>query len=223
MPSDNAQDETKSELTLTASVSTNAPVFKQILDLHVRPGSRIADVTYGKGAFWRDVDASKYELLATDLQTGTDCRDLSYEDATIDVVVLDPPYMEGLHRSSGQLAGSGSHAAFRSRYSNGAHSTEAVGTAAGYHGRVLKLYLEAAHEALRVLKRDGLLIVKCQDEVSANRQWWTHVELMTSLEDNFYCKDLFVVVRSNKPSVSGMKRQVHARKNHSYFLVFVKK
>jgi hypothetical protein len=38
----------------------------------------------------------------------------------------------------------------------------------------------------------------------------------------FYAQDLFVVVRSNRPAVSRMKKQVHARKNHSYFLVFVK-
>ena len=33
----------------------------------------------------------------------------------------------------------------------------------------------------------------------------------------------FVVVRTNKPSVSRLKKQQHARKNHSYFLVFQKK
>jgi hypothetical protein len=35
-----------------------------------------------------------------------------------------------------------------------------------------------------------------------------------------HCKDLFVVVRTNRPVVSRLLRQVHARKNHSYFLVF---
>ncbi len=35
-------------------------------------------------------------------------------------------------------------------------------------------------------------------------------------------EDLFVVVRKNKPGVSRILRQVHARKNHSYFLVFRK-
>ena len=38
----------------------------------------------------------------------------------------------------------------------------------------------------------------------------------------FYTKDLFVVVRLNQPGVSRLKKQVHARKNHSYFIVFVK-
>ena len=48
-----------------------------------------------------------------------------------------------------------------------------------------------------------------------------HVELITHFEARgFYTKDLFVVVRTNKPSMSRVLTQVHARKNHSYFLVF---
>ena len=64
----------------------------------------------------------------------------------------------------------------------------------------------------------------CQDEVSANTQRLTHVELITGYESlGFYCKDLFVLVRANSPAVSRLKTQVHARKNHSYFLVFDKR
>ena len=35
-------------------------------------------------------------------------------------------------------------------------------------------------------------------------------------------EDLFVLTRPGKPGVSRILNQVHARKNHSYFLVFVK-
>jgi hypothetical protein len=215
--------EATTDLVLSARVSGNAPVFKDILSLHVPEGSKVADVTYGEGAFWRDVEAGRYDLLASDLKTGTDCRDLPYEDHSIDCVVFDPPYIEGLHRRDvAQLAGSGTHSTFRDRYSDGTGGEGARGTAASYHGAVLELYLQGAKEAHRVLKNHGVYIVKCQDEVSANRQWWTHVEIMNALADRFYCKDLFVVVRTNRPGVSRMKKQVHARKNHSYFLVFTK-
>ena len=65
--------------------------------------------------------------------------------------------------------------------------------------------------------------MKCQDEVSANRQRLTHVEIINDYESlGLYAKDLFVVVRPNKPAITRLKKQVHARKNHSYFLVFVK-
>jgi hypothetical protein len=65
--------------------------------------------------------------------------------------------------------------------------------------------------------------VKCQDEVSANRQWLTHVEIINEYAKmGFYARDLFVVVRENQPCVSRLIKQVHARKNHSYFIVFQK-
>lgn len=85
------------------------------------------------------------------------------------------------------------------------------------------LYFQAGKDAYRVLRPEGVLIVKCQDEVSANTQRLTHVEIINEYERlGFYAKDLFVVVRPNRPAVTRTKGQVHARKNHSYFLVFVK-
>ena len=211
------------DLVFSAYVGANADVFGQVLDLHVAQGSRIADVTWGKGAFWRHVPAGRYEVLGTDLQTGVDCRNLPYADAEIDCVVLDPPYMEGLFRPSAtHLAGSGTHAPFRRSYSDGRATPHAEG-APKYHDAVLDLYLKAGKEAHRVLRTYGVFVVKCQDEVSANRQRLTHVELINAYEDaGFYCKDLFVVVRPNRPGVTRLLRQEHARKNHSYFLVFVK-
>jgi hypothetical protein len=211
------------DLVFSAYVGSNADVFPHVLDLHVPPGGRVADVTWGKGAFWRQVPTGRYEVLGTDLQTGVDCRDLPYADGEIDCVVLDPPYMEGLFRSSpSHLAGSGSHAAFRSSYSDG-RATEAADGAPKYHDAVLDLYLKAGKEAHRVLRDFGVFVVKCQDEVSANRQRLTHVELINAYEDaGFYCKDLFIVVRPNRPGVTRLLKQEHARKNHSYFLVFIK-
>lgn len=209
-----------SDIILSAHVAGNAEVFQQILDLHVAPGSTVADVTFGKGVFWKDVPKDRYVLHASDIQTGMDCRKLTYKDASHDCVVLDPPYMEGLfRRTGGQLAGAGNYAAFREHYSNG----KATNGGPKYHAAVLDLYFRAAKEAHRALRDGGILIVKCQDEVSANQQRLTHIEITNELDRiGFYAKDLFVVVRRNKPAVSRILHQEHARKNHSYFMVFVK-
>lgn len=211
---------TTSELICSACVGTNEDVFPLVLGLHVPPGSVVADVTYGTGIFWKNIPKGQYELRATDIKMGVDCRKVPYDDATIDALVLDPPYMEGLYRrDTGHMAGSGTYAAFRTTYSNGEH------TSAGpkYHDAVLDIYFKAGQEAYRVLRKYGVLIIKCQDEVSANMQRLTHVEIIKEYESmGFYTKDLFVVVRPNKPAVSRIKKQEHARKNHSYFLVFVK-
>lgn len=211
------------DVVMSSWVGTNAPVFRDILRLFVPVGSTIADVTWGKGAFWTMVPDGLYNVLGTDIQTGVDCRDLPYEDDSIDAVVLDPPYMEGLfRRDTGHMAGTGSHSAFRERYSN-SQATEHVEGAPKWHDAVLDLYFKAGQEAKRVLRNYGIFIVKCQDEVSANRQRLTHVELINQWADDFYCKDLYVVTRPNKAGISRLLQQEHARKNHSYFLVFVKK
>lgn len=209
-----------SHVMLSAHIGTNADLFPEILSLHVPIGSVVADVTFGKGVFWKKVEARRYRLQATDLKTGVDCCKLPYEAGSLDCVVLDPPYMEGLFRKTkGHLAGAGSHQSFREHYSNG----EATEHGPKYHQAVLDLYFRAGREAFRVLRSRGILIVKCQDEVSANIQHLTHVEIISEYEAlGFYTKDLFVLVRSNRPGISRLKKQVHARKNHSYFLVFAK-
>jgi len=216
-----------SNLVMSAHVDGNAEVFPQILELHVPEGSLIADVTWGNGVFWQNVPPNKYKLLPTDIATGMDCRQLSYTNNSLDCVVLDPPYMEGFYRKSpDNKAGSGSHSAFAEAYSNGDEINEDLeneGTKK-WHAAVTDMYFKAGKEAFRVLRKNGVLIVKCQDEVSAGKQWLTHVEIINKYEDfGFYTKDLFVVVRNNRPSVSRLITQKHARKNHSYFLVFVKK
>lgn len=205
----------------SAYISGNAEVFSQILSLHVPEGSTVADVTWGKGVFWKSVPENLYTILPSDLKTGIDARNLPYKNSSLDCVVLDPPYMEGLFRKSkDHLAGAGTYTAFREHYSNG---NACDGNAPKWHAAVLDLYFKAGREAHRVLRDYGVFIVKCQDEVSANRQNLTHVEIINEFEKmSFYTKDLFIVVRQNKPGISRLKKQVHARKNHSYFLVFVK-
>lgn len=208
------------DIVLSAHVSGNAEVFEQIMRLHVPKGSVIADVTFGKGVFWKNIKAGQYVLHASDMKTGTDCRKLPYQDGSHDCVVLDPPYMEGLfRRSKSHLAGAGTYSAFREHYSNGAETSDGP----KYHAAVLDLYFKAGNEAHRVLRDKGVLIVKCQDEVSANQQRLTHIEIINEYaKTGFYAKDLFVVVRQNRPGVSRVLKQEHARKNHSYFIVFVK-
>jgi hypothetical protein len=222
------EEDEEEELILSTYVERNNVVFPKILNLHVKHGATIADVTWGKGVFWKDVDMGEYEVYASDLDPekspsgySVDCRNLPYEDNSLDVVVLDPPYAEGFFRRNKDMlaGGDGSHEQFRKNYSN----SEVLDTnGSKYHQAVLDVYYKAGMEAHRVLKEDGTLIVKTQDEVSANTQELTHIQITNFYEGelDFYTRDLFITVRSNKPAVSGMNKQVHARKNHSYFLIY---
>jgi hypothetical protein len=201
------------DLVFSAHVGTNEQVFPEVLRLYIPERSKVADVTYGRGVFWKRVAVGRYNVVASDLKTGIDCRALPYGDAEFDAIVFDPPYMH----TPGGTAHNG-HQNFEAYYSN-----NGTGSEKKYHEAVLDLYFQAAAEAKRVLRPDGIYVVKCQDEVCANRQRLTHVELINELTAMaFVVEDMFVVVRRNKPGVSRLLRQVHARKNHSYFLVFRK-
>lgn len=215
----------KGGVVLSASVGTNDDTFADLMRLHVPPGSVGADVTYGRGCFWKKVPNSVYTMHASDLKTGVDFRNLPYKAESLDFVVLDPPYAEGFfRRKKGKPALSG-HSDFFDRYSDTkVHGGNSGGSSFSYHQAVLDLYFAGMKEATRVLKPKGVLILKCQDEVSCHRQHLTHVQLINHAQENgYYCKDLFVVVRRDTPRPSpNMSRQQHARKNHSYFLVMVK-
>lgn len=204
------------DLVFSAHVGSNDDVFPHVLSLYVAPGSTVADVTHGKGVFWRNVPAGAYQLMPSDVATGTDCRELPYGDASVDCVVFDPPYM---HTPGGTAHVN--HQNYEGYYKNNVNSRNPEKK---YHEAVLDLYFTAAQEAWRVLREGGVYIVKCQDEVCANIQRFTHVELINELSAHgFVAEDMFVVVRTGKPGVSRMLRQAHARKNHSYFLVFLKR
>lgn len=201
------------DLVFSAYTATNDEVFPFVLSLYVEPGSTVADVTYGKGVFWRKVPHDAYKLLLSDLESGVDCRNLPYQDASINCVVFDPPYM---HTPGGTAHVD--HQNYEGYYKNNLANSEKK-----YHEAVLDLYFTAAREAWRVLRHGGVYIVKCQDEVCANQQRLTHVELINELQSyGFIVEDLFVVLRNGKPGVSRLLTQAPARKNHSYFLVFLK-
>jgi hypothetical protein len=203
------------KLIFSAYQGTNDAVFPGILALYVPPNSRIADITYGRGVFWKNVPKDRYQLIATDIKTGVDCRTLPYENSSLDCIVFDPPYM---HTPGGTAHVN--HQNYESYYGNNGTNG---GSIKKYHEAVLDLYYKTAHEVKRVLKSEGIFIVKCGDEVCANQQRLTHVELINEFSNHgFIIEDLFVLLRNNRPGVSRVLRQVHARKNHSYFLVFRK-
>ncbi|MBI5242580.1 MAG: helix-turn-helix domain-containing protein [Elusimicrobia bacterium] len=203
------------DLVFSAQIGTNDELFPHILSLYVAPGSKIADATYGKGIFWKSVPKGTYRLLATDALEGVDCRSLPYGSDSIDCVVLDPPYMH----TPGGTAHVG-HQNYEGYYRNNSTTN---GSGRKYHEAVLDLYFAAGIEAHRVLRNQGIFVVKCADEVCANQQRLTHVELINEYcGGGFVVEDIFVLVRRNRPGVSRMLKQMHARKNHSYFLVFRK-
>lgn len=194
------------KLILTSRVGINADLFPDVLRLYVPEGSVVADVTWGKGVFWQNVDVTKYVLHATDMSTGTDARKLPYADGSHRAVVLDPPY---IYNPKDTVKASISQP-YQVNQSTGFRTVH----------EVLTFYKEAMFEAKRVLTPDGVLIVKCQDQIMSGKQCWMHVEIQRMGEKlGLYLEDLFVLVQKTQPT-SRWPTQYHGRKNHSYFMVF---
>lgn len=205
----------------TASVGKNAPVLDDIVRFYVPAGATGCDVTYGKGTFWSGTAREHIgQLHATDLANGTCLSALPYGDASMAFHVLDPPYICGFFRPLASQKALSKHSDFSQRFGN--HG----GTGYNghyYHPAVEAIYSDGLAEAWRVLAPGGIQITKVQDEVSNHKQHLTHCFVVSRAELlGFEVLDLFVVVRTDLPHGRRIMSQEHARKNHSYFLVFKK-
>lgn len=186
---------------LTGHTGTNADLINIVADFYIPDGAIVADVTYGKGAFWSKTDTSRFILKGTDITTGIDFSALLYGDGRIDVVVLDPPYMHG---------GKTVKESINKCYHNENTS----------HASVIRLYAKGIIEAARVLKKRGLLMVKCQDEIESGKQRLSSDEIKSlAVMLGFSVKDIFVLVQNTVPAMRE-KYQKTARKNHSYLIIF---
>jgi hypothetical protein len=191
---------------LSAMEGTNRELMHKVARLWIKPDDLVADVTYGKGVFWRDLP--DIEVLRSDLATGIDCRNLPYADSSIDVVVFDPPY-QPLHGQPDRSFGVGESYALR---------TEAMQTITD----VLDLYEEGLGEAARVLKAGGRAMVKCQDCTYNHRLHLVHLDVLRRMVMvGLDLADMFVLVNTSRMP-QATKRQQRAHRNHSYLLIGVK-
>lgn len=185
-------------------------MLKNIFDLHC--GGKIqADVTYSKGMFY-DTGLVPQPQYKFDLYPQTDdtvaCKaeDLPFEDGGLESIIFDPPFLAG--------------------YTKG-EPTGIIGQR--FHGfpyikDLWAWYDECFVEFSRVLKKKGILVMKCQDTVSGGKQWFSHVHAINEAEKNgFYTKDLFVLLANSRMIGHNHQKQKHARKFHCYFLVFQKR
>ena len=186
----------------------NADLIAEVAQLYAADDFKIADLTYGKGVFWRK--CPELNVTGSDLVTVPDrpydFTATPYDDASFDIAVLDPPYIHspGNHQTD-------------SRYQNRA-------TTKGMLWRDLReqLYIPGMKEAMRIVKPDGGQVwVKCKDQVQSGMQRWCHVELChDALELGLYPRDLFILKATSQTSNNRWNVQHHARKPHSYLWVF---
>jgi len=191
----------------TCCQGMNADLIANVSRLYLKEGARIADLTYGRGVFWQQVDLSRYDLRKSDKLTCPnapyDFGSLPYDSESFDVVVFDPPYAH--HAGNMKVEAYYHNATTTHRHS---------------HRDIIEGYRRGMKEAARILKRGGTLWVKTQDEIG--RQKRSSIEVYhIAQEIGLLDQDLFILMQEGTPPIQHRDQQ-HARKNHSYLWIFRK-
>ena len=200
----------------SAAIGDSADLVQAIVELYVPRDSEVLDATYGLGRFWKQVPDKdqRWNFTSNDVDpergsNSYDCREFPEEWGNrFDAVFLDPPFK----MNSGTTAGEPDQGyGVKERVSEGIHGARAV----------LGFYQEAMNEARRLLKSQGVLVVKAMDQIMGGKQQRQSIDvwMYATRELNMVDEDLFILVRKSKPPMRH-KHQLHARKNHSVFWVF---
>jgi len=189
-------------------------IINNIINLHLNDNKIDCDPTYSTGVFYKNdiINEPKYKFdikpQIKDVKKA-DCRNLPLKDNSINSIIFDPPFVVSKGPSLKENK-KGSNI-ISSRFS----SYESIPL-------LWKFYADSIKEFYRVLKPNGTLIFKCQDTVSGGKNYFSHNYVINkAIENGFYTKDLFILLAKSR-LIGKMKTQQHARKFHSYFIVFKK-
>lgn len=172
------------------------------------------DCTYSKGSFWKDLKQPKIktDLIALyDDVIVADSEALPFENNSIQSTMYDPPFVICGKKYKENKEGSSIIAKRFTGYQT--------------YNELKENYYNTLSELYRITKEGGLVVMKTQDTVSGGKNHFTHVMVMQmALQIGFYPRDLFILTAKGRISSFGAKwhKQMHARKFHSYFLVFEK-
>lgn len=203
------REQTKKELIKSISYSQE-DIMKDIMNLYEIDCFEL-DPTYSKGIFYKNLPQPKHKFdIEPQLEEvkKADCINLPLKDNSIKSIMFDPPFIAGIPTKTAKKG------VISSRFG----SYKSIPRKDG----LWEMYRKALKEFYRILKKDGILVVKCQDTISDGHQFLSHVELINyAYHLGFYPKDLFVLLAKHRV-IKPYPKQKHARKYHSYFLVFIK-
>lgn len=195
---------------LIRSVSYNQDtILQSIIYLHIPAGKIQVDPCFGRGGFYRTgkIEIPAYCFDIEPARPGVleaDCRELPFENNSINNLIFDPPW----------LTYPGKNRCKKLKH-YGFFKNEKT---------LRKMYRESFSEFFRILKKNGVLIVKCQDGTFGPDISLHHIDavVLPCRQIGFKVIDLFVLLSKQRIE----KRtfiQRHSRKYHCYFLVFKKK
>ena len=181
-------------------------LLKALISLHCPEGIEL-DPMYSKGNFYKEISNP---ILRFDINPQRDeckygdAKNLPLDNNSISNMILDPPFMFGIHGKAEKYIMSTRFGIFKN------------------FSELETLYKEILRESHRLLKRNGVLIFKCQDYTDSKTTMVHCYVWKWALEQGFYAKDLAIFEFPKRIWNSNLKQR-HLRKTHSYFWVFIRK
>jgi len=193
---------------------SNDEIIKSIMDLYEIKQFDL-DCTYSKGVFWKNIipPVHKTDLLPQhDDVIQSNSENLPFENNSMKNTIYDPPFLICGKTYKENKDGSSIMAKRFEGYTN--------------FEELKSNYYNTLKELYRITENGGKVIMKTQDSVSGGRQHLTHnMVINMGIDLGFYPKDIFILLaksRLNAFNGTKWKTQYHARKFHSYFIVFEK-
>lgn len=192
------------------AAGTNADLIADCAALgYLTLDGRTLDPTYGRGRFWTKwrpdhLVACDIDPALSPIGRSVDFTHLPFADGTFRAVTFDPPY---------KLNGTGG-----SHPSDAAYGVATRGISWQERHRLIAAGID---ECVRVLEPNGVLLIKCQDQVCSGWVRWQHRDFAEHAEQAG-CKWIDMLqLAGHHPQPPG-RRQVHARRNYSTLLVLRK-
>lgn len=198
----------------------NATVFWELLNFYKPPPAKVVDVTSSFKIFWKNMatrlDGASYDVLFCDLRKLPgimliqDCTKPALRSGIFDVVVFDPPFMATM----------GQNAVMAEKWNKLYVPSDNQRPANGK--TPFKLSLEGGMEFKRLLRPDGILIVKIQDIRGQPKDKPTHAEIIRIITKiGFDYWDIVIFNQENRtvPDVPGRLKDTNSVV-HGYFIIF---
>ncbi len=194
---------------IVKSISFNQDeIIGNIIKMYI-PGGIECDPTYSKGNFYKVLPKPQHKFdlnIQADGVIQCDCRSLPLPDSSVGSVMFDPPFIVGNN--------------------SGAKKARMIDRFGAYKNikDLWDMYRDSLKEFYRILSPGGVLVFKCQDLSKYGRQYFSEFMVMKmAIACGYYPKDKFILLAKTRMVPPGLREsQVHARKHHSYFLVFIK-
>ena len=182
-------------------------ILQSIIHLHIPSGKIDCDPCYRTGGFYKSGKILAPEKIS-DINPihgipVHDCRCLPYRNHSVKSIIFDPPFIT--------YAGKNGYHHMR-KYGSFRNKTE-----------LMEMYYCSFKEFNLILEEDGILIVKCQDGTYGPDLFLSHVDavILPCRKLGFKEIDFFILLSKGRPERRDCIQR-HARKYHSYFIVFKK-